>query len=139
MKIDVQEVEDLKGIAKALLAFNPKARFYVINGPMGAGKTTFTKALCHKLGVADRVSSPTFSIVNEYLGTNTKIYHFDFYRLKNINEAYDIGYEEYFYGDGICIIEWAEKVAQLLPEEYTQIDITITGPTTRTFKFSNIK
>ena len=80
---------------------------------MAAGKTTFIKALCEALGVIDIVSSPTFSIVNEYEARDGLVYHFDFYRLKNLQEAYDIGYEDYFYSDAVCLIEWPTKVEEL--------------------------
>ncbi len=89
---------------------------------MGAGKTTLIKALCGELGSADVITSPTFSIVNEYAGTN-KIYHFDFYRLKNQSEALDIGCEEYFYSGHYCFIEWPEKIPDLLPDNYVLINV----------------
>ncbi len=92
---------------------------------MGAGKTTLIKCLCERLGVTDVVTSPTFSIVNEYVGADNKIYHFDFYRLKNQAEALDLGYEEYFYSDAWCFIEWPEKISGLLPENFVRIDIEV--------------
>jgi tRNA threonylcarbamoyladenosine biosynthesis protein TsaE len=94
-------------------------------GEMGAGKTTFIKAFCVALGVKETISSPTFSIVNEYLSaTGRKIYHFDFYRIKDINEAFDMGYEEYLYSDALCLIEWPEKIEALLPENVFPVSIT---------------
>jgi tRNA threonylcarbamoyladenosine biosynthesis protein TsaE len=94
-------------------------------GEMGAGKTTLIKAICTEFGVTDNISSPTFSIVNEYKGRNgKKTYHFDFYRIKSQDEAYDLGYEEYFYSGAICLIEWPEKVKDLLPLEITKVVIT---------------
>ena len=89
---------------------------------MGAGKTTLIKSLCVELGCNDVITSPTFSIVNEYAGPN-KIYHFDFYRLKNQNEALDIGCEEYFYSGSYCFIEWPEKIPDLLPDNYVRVTI----------------
>lgn len=89
---------------------------------MGAGKTTLIKSLCNELGSTDVITSPTFSIVNEYAGAN-KIYHFDFYRLKNQNEALDIGCEEYFYSGSYCFIEWPEKIPDLLPDNYVRVTI----------------
>ena len=94
-------------------------------GEMGAGKTTFIKAVCVALGVKETISSPTFSIVNEYLSASgRKIYHFDFYRIKDINEAFDMGYEEYLYSDALCFIEWPEKFEAILPENVFPISIS---------------
>jgi tRNA threonylcarbamoyladenosine biosynthesis protein TsaE len=90
---------------------------------MGAGKTTLIKSLCESLGVTEPVTSPTFSIVNEYIGAGQKVYHFDFYRLKTQTEALDMGYEEYFYSDAWCFIEWPEKIPGLLPGHYVKINI----------------
>ena len=98
---------------------------------MGAGKTTLIKLLCEYLGTAEPVTSPTFSIVNEYIGKANKMYHFDFYRLKNQTEALDLGYEEYFYSGSYCFIEWPEKIPDLLPEHYVSIAITLTGKNSR--------
>lgn len=125
-------------VAQELLKFSDQGSFFVINGPMGAGKTTFTKSICTALGVTETVSSPTFSIVNEYSGVKGSVYHFDFYRIKSLSEAYDIGYEDYFYGNSICIVEWAEKIEALLPDKYTQVDIEIVNNHTRSFEFKNI-
>lgn len=135
MKLNIQNPSELPEVAKKLIEFAPEASFFVIEGQMGAGKTTFIKSVCDLLGVLDVVSSPTFSIVNEYLGDKGPIYHFDFYRIKNLNEAYDIGYEEYFFGEGICFVEWAEKVKPLLPDTYVEVKIKITGEHSRTFEF----
>src|SRR3984885_8559953 len=98
---------------------------------MGAGKTTLIKALCESLGTAEPVTSPTFSIVNEYEGAGNKIFHFDFYRLKNETEALDMGYEEYFYSGAYCFIEWPEKIPNLLPEHYISIRIEVTDENSR--------
>jgi tRNA threonylcarbamoyladenosine biosynthesis protein TsaE len=105
---------------------------------MGAGKTTFIKVIAETLGVEDLVSSPTFSIVNEYLGKIGRIYHFDFYRIKDVQEAYDIGYEEYFYAGDLCFVEWPEKIAALLPEHYIKIGIQVTGTDQRTISLAKI-
>ena len=94
-------------------------------GKMGAGKTTFTKAVCEELGCDDTITSPTFAIINEYAAANgDPIYHFDFYRIKNLEEVYDIGYEDYFYSGHLCLIEWPELVERLLPEETVRVTIT---------------
>lgn len=93
-------------------------------GSMGAGKTTFIKAICDVLGVTDTVNSPTFAIVNEYLAANSEsVYHFDFYRIKKIEEAYDFGYEDYFYSGNLCLIEWPELIEELLPEDTVRVKI----------------
>jgi tRNA threonylcarbamoyladenosine biosynthesis protein TsaE len=93
-------------------------------GSMGAGKTTFIKAICDVLGVTDTVNSPTFAIVNEYLAASgDSVYHFDFYRIKKIEEAYDFGYEDYFYSGNLCLIEWPELIEELLPEDTFRVKI----------------
>lgn len=97
--IPINSITELSAVAKQLLAFANDDKFFVFEGEMAAGKTTFIKAFCDVLGVEDVVSSPTFSIVNEYESAKGLVYHFDFYRIKNLQEAYDIGYEEYFYSD----------------------------------------
>ena len=98
---------------------------------MGAGKTTFINALCAELGVMDNTSSPTFSLVNEYQGAQETIYHFDFYRLKDEEEALDMGYEEYFYSDAYCFVEWPEKIPNLLPADARTVAIEVCSPTSR--------
>lgn len=105
---------------------------------MGAGKTTLIKTLCECLGTKEPVTSPTFSIVNEYDGTQGKIYHFDFYRLKNQTEALDMGYEEYFYSGHYCFIEWPEKIAGLFPPHYIRINIEVLNSNERLLTFEKI-
>jgi tRNA threonylcarbamoyladenosine biosynthesis protein TsaE len=139
MEIEVNDLEGLPVAALALLEFAGQEKIFLFEGEMGAGKTTFIKAICEALGVEDLVSSPTFSIVNEYLGKNkSRIYHFDFYRIENLQEAYDIGYEEYFYSGDLCLVEWPEKIHGLLPESYIRISITTTAPDTRLISFTKI-
>jgi len=138
MTIELNSITELNSAAKALFNFSGDAKIFVFEGEMGAGKTTFIKTVCEELGVRDVVSSPTFSIVNEYETPDSTVYHFDFYRIKNIREAYDIGYEEYFYSGNICLIEWPERVAELLPENYIKVEITATSPERRVFTFSKI-
>ena len=112
---DATELKDLDGIAKDLLEFIGDHRVLCFYGDLGAGKTTFIKAICRQLGVADEVQSPTFSIVNEYKASGGEpVYHFDFYRLKTEEEAYDLGYEQYLFSNYFCFIEWPEKVEDLL-------------------------
>ena len=132
MNLVVNHIDELKNTADQILAHFPNDRIFTLYGAMGAGKTTLVNALCKALGVADSTSSPTFSIVNEYHSPKGKIYHFDFYRLKFEEEALDMGYEEYFYTDAYCFIEWPEKIPNLLPEEARQIHITVTSPNSRT-------
>lgn len=105
---------------------------------MGTGKTTLIKSLCQHLGVTEPVTSPTFSIVNEYQGRESKIFHFDFYRLKNETEALDLGYEEYFYSGAYCFIEWPEKIPNLLPEHYIRVKIEVTGAGSRQINAESI-
>ncbi len=127
MKIEIYGIEALPHAAKTLLGTFPEERFFAFFGKMGVGKTTLIKELCAQLGVADVVSSPTFAIVNEYATeSNEPVYHFDFYRLKSIAEAYDLGYEEYFYSGCYCFVEWTEKVEEILPDRYLRIEITET-------------
>jgi tRNA threonylcarbamoyladenosine biosynthesis protein TsaE len=122
---------EIPNIVSKLITFSKNARIFLFYGEMGAGKTTIIKSLCEKLGVAEPVTSPTFSIVNEYQGQDGKIFHFDFYRLKNETEALDMGYEEYFYSGAYCFIEWPEKIPGLLPEHYIRIKIEVTGADSR--------
>ncbi len=136
--ITINSIDSLPQVAEQLIYFANGEKFFVFDGEMAAGKTTFIKALCQTLGVKDVVSSPTFSIVNEYESPNGSIYHFDFYRLKNIQEAYDIGYEEYFYSGDYCLVEWPSKVDELLPEKYIKVTIEIKGETERLFAFSKL-
>ncbi|MBB2150178.1 tRNA (adenosine(37)-N6)-threonylcarbamoyltransferase complex ATPase subunit type 1 TsaE [Pedobacter gandavensis] len=138
MNIEVKNLAGLDQAAQEVLEFAQNENFFIFEGEMGAGKTTFIKALAKALGVTEVVSSPTFSIVNEYEGNGRIIYHFDFYRIKNLQEAYDIGYEEYFYSDHICLIEWPEKVAELLPEHYIKIEISASSETERLLSISRI-
>jgi tRNA threonylcarbamoyladenosine biosynthesis protein TsaE len=126
--VTVNSTEELAPAADLLLKSTPQSRIFAFSGNMGAGKTTFIKALCKNLGAADNVSSPTFSLVNEYLAASgEKIFHFDFYRIKDISEAYDMGYEEYLYSGAWCFIEWPEKIAALIPEDAINVLIEVNG------------
>ena len=136
MNIQINSQKDLKSAAIQLLEFAAEEKIFLFEGDMGAGKTTFIKVICEVLGVEDLVSSPTFSIVNEYLAKEDKIYHFDFYRIKDLQEAYDIGYEEYFYSGDLCLIEWPERIALLIPEHHVKVDIQVTGTEQRLISFS---
>lgn len=120
--ISTLSLEDLQQVAKTILKDMDNNNIFAINGNMGVGKTTLIKDFCKALGVQEVVSSPTFALVNEYSGANNNlVYHFDFYRIKKIDEVFDIGYEEYFYSDNYCFIEWPELVLELLPQSYVYI------------------
>ena len=122
------ELIQINSVAKQLLEYTSPHKKFAFYGEMGVGKTTLIKALSLQLGVSDVVSSPTFSIVNEYQADEgAKIYHFDFYRIENEQEAYDIGYEEYFYSDAYCFIEWPEKIPNLIEEDMVKIKMFLEG------------
>lgn len=117
------DLDGLDALAKTLIAFAGDVRIWLIFGEMGAGKTTLIKALCGVLGVEDTVSSPSFSIVNEYPLGEASVYHFDFYRIRNEQEAFEIGTEEYFYSGAYCFVEWPEKIPSLIPSSYVALKI----------------
>lgn len=124
-KIEVNSLEELPAAANAFItAFNGK-KIFLFDAQMGAGKTTFIKELCQTLGVMDNMSSPTYSIVNEYTGAIDIIYHFDLYRVKSLNECLDIGMEEYLYSGNYCFIEWPEIANSLYPEDAIKVSIRI--------------
>jgi len=138
MNLPVKSLDGLRDAVEQLIAFGGSEKIYLFYGDMGAGKTTLIKELCECLGVHEPVTSPTFSIVNEYEGKGTKIYHFDFYRLKNQAEALDLGYEEYFYSGNYCFIEWPDKIPDLLPEHYVRVDVQVLGDNERVLTFAKI-
>ena len=106
----------------------------LFRGEMGAGKTTLISRIVEELGAEDNVTSPTFAIVNQYEGTECRIYHFDFYRIERLEEAYDFGYEEYFYSGDLCLVEWPEKIEPLLPEDAMQVMIRVVDEDSRIFE-----
>lgn len=141
-QIEINGIENINTAAKQfseiiLGQFRKDGRnIFAFYGSMGAGKTTFIKAVCSQLGVEDEVTSPTFAIVNEYTSPVAgTIYHFDFYRVKKLSEAYDMGYEDYFYSDSICFIEWPELIEELLPEETVKVSIEETETGARIVRF----
>jgi tRNA threonylcarbamoyladenosine biosynthesis protein TsaE len=138
MELAVKSTNELYNAAEQLIRFAGTEKIFLFYGDMGAGKTTLIKSLCELLGVKEPATSPTFSIVNEYVGANCKIYHFDFYRLKKQEEALDMGYEEYFYSGNYCFIEWPEKIADLLPDHYTRVEIKVLTDTERQLTFKKI-
>lgn len=122
----VPSIESLPATVKSFLADFPASRIFAFHGELGAGKTTFIKALCQQLGVEEVMSSPSFSIINEYRSIGGEvIYHFDLYRLKSIEEALDIGMEEYLYSDNHCFVEWPERAEGILPEETVFVNISV--------------
>lgn len=127
-KLHIGSEEELSEVAEALLDALGDRRVVVLRGEMGAGKTTLVRAVAEALGVEDRVTSPTFALVNHYRSAaGRSVYHFDFYRIENLAEAYDLGYEEYFYSGDLCLVEWPEKIEELLPEHTMNVRITV-GP-----------
>ena len=130
MTFTVQHLHELDAVADQLLEAGKAQPVWLLDGPMGAGKTTLVKALCRRLGVVNTVQSPTFSIVNEYITSEGKpIYHFDCYRLRNEAEALDIGLEEYLDSGDFCLVEWPERISSLLPAESWTIQIRLEGET----------
>ncbi|WKD86743.1 tRNA threonylcarbamoyladenosine biosynthesis protein TsaE [Polaribacter huanghezhanensis] len=121
----IYSISELNALAKEIIATS-KSKTILFYGEMGAGKTTLIKEICKELGIKDIASSPTFSLVNEYHTANSEIvYHFDFYRIEDENEAYDIGIEDYFYSNAWCLIEWPQNIENLLPLESTEIHISV--------------
>ncbi len=133
MEIKIENIEHLASAARKFVDEMGENRVFAFYGKMGAGKTTFIKAICEAMGVKDVVASPTFAIVNEYADAEGQpVYHFDFYRIKNLREAYDIGCEEYFYSGYPCFIEWPEMVEELLPEDVVNVRIEVSENEERT-------
>ncbi len=131
-KAEIKSLSEINHIAALFLQAHPADRIFAFYGSMGAGKTTFIKALCEEMQVLDYVTSPTFSLINEYETENKgTIFHFDFYRIKDQSEAYDFGYEEYFYSNSYCFIEWPELIESLLPPITVKVYITETGKGSR--------
>ena len=137
MKISIDSLSELSRVADAVIERLGERRVVAFRAPMGAGKTTFTKARCECLGVCDTVNSPTFAIVNEYADTAGDVvaYHFDFYRLKSVAEAIDMGAEDYFYSGAYCFLEWPELVEDLLPEDTLHVSLTEQEDGTRLIEF----
>lgn len=123
--LKITSLDSIEEVAKEFINLMGDDTIFAFYGKMGAGKTTFIKALCKALGVEYEVNSPTFAIVNEYRSETTAelIYHFDFYRIKKVEEVYDLGYEDYFYSGALCFIEWPELIEELLPEDTKKISI----------------
>ena len=145
MEIIIQDPQHIREAARAFIQNMPDSTVYAFYGKMGAGKTTFIKAVCQELGVEDEVTSPTFAIVNEYSCTSPHstlltphssiIYHFDFYRIKRLEEAYDIGFDDYIDSGNLCFIEWPELIEELLPEDAIRVEIEETDNGSRIVRF----
>ena len=124
MEIIITDIEHIGDAARQFVDAIGDHRVFAFYGSMGAGKTTFIKAVCEQLGVEDVITSPTFAIVNEYETNDRPIFHFDFYRIKRLEEVYDMGYEDYFYSGSLCYIEWPELIEELLPDDAVRVTIT---------------
>ena len=122
MEIRIENLDNIRAAAHEFIQNMGDAHVFAFYGKMGAGKTTFVKAICEELGVEDVITSPTFAIINEYEGDET-IYHFDFYRIKKLEEVYDMGYEDYFYSGALCFIEWPELIEEILPDDAVRVSI----------------
>ena len=123
MEIKIQDLAHINEAAKAFVENIGDHTVFAFYGKMGAGKTTFIKAICEELGVEDVITSPTFAIVNEYTAQDGPVYHFDFYRIKKLEEVYDMGFEDYFYSGALCLIEWPELIEEVLPEDAVKVTI----------------
>lgn len=123
---EINNIEELSKVSELLIDWRDYSNIVAFYGNMGAGKTTLIKNLCAKLGVQDEVNSPTFALVNEYQTENLdSVFHFDFYRIKSLEEVFDIGYEDYFYGGNLCLLEWPELIDPLMPEHFIKVEITL--------------
>ncbi len=136
MKIRINSLDNIHEAAKQFIKNMGNGNIFAFYGKMGAGKTTFIKAICEELGVEDVITSPTFAIVNEYTAKGGEpIYHFDFYRIKKIEEVYDLGYEDYFDSGHLCFLEWPELIKDLLPEDTTRVTISVEEDGSRIVEF----
>ena len=133
--ITIDSLDDLATVARQVIDSLDGRNVVAFCGAMGAGKTTLISAIMEELGSADTVTSPTFALVNQYYTAERKaVYHFDFYRINTISEAFDMGYEEYFYSGDLCLVEWPERVEALLPDDVMVVRIEILSPTERRFR-----
>jgi tRNA threonylcarbamoyladenosine biosynthesis protein TsaE len=140
MEIRISNLDNIREAARQFIENIGDHRVFAFYGKMGAGKTTFIKAICEELGVEDIITSPTFAIVNEYtshsslLTPNDSIFHFDFYRIKKLEEVYDMGFEDYFYSGSLCFIEWPELIEEVLPDDAVKVTIEENADGTRSVK-----
>lgn len=134
-RLAIDSEDQLHEVAEALLDSLDGRTVVALRGEMGAGKTTLVRAVAEQLGASDQVSSPTFALVNQYEGAEReRIFHFDFYRIEDEREAFDLGYEEYFYSGDLCFVEWPEKIEGLMPDSVMEVRITVEGSTERSFE-----
>jgi len=132
-ELRINSLEEINSVAKQFIELVGERRVFAMYGSMGVGKTTFVKAVCEELGVQDTINSPTFAIVNEYHTPKDKVvYHFDFYRINDVQEAYDFGYEDYFYSQAMCFIEWPERIESILPSDVINLNFTEEADGSRT-------
>ena len=132
MEITIKSLDSIQEAAKQFVSAIGTHRVFAFYGKMGAGKTTFIKAVCRELGVTDVITSPTFALINEYTdGKGNPIYHFDYYRIKKLEEVYDMGYEDYFYSGNLCLIEWPELIESLLPDDAVRVHLDVLPDGTR--------
>ena len=137
ISIEISNIKDLQKAAKKFLGYFSKPEIFAFYGEMGSGKTSFIQSVCQELNVLDVVTSPTFSLVNEYKSSqHGMLYHFDFYRIQNIREVFDLGYEEYFFQDKYCFIEWPEMIESLLPESSIKVYLEVVSQGKRRLSFS---
>ena len=137
-EITIQGIKDIDRAAEEFLRKIGDRKLVAFFAPMGAGKTTFTTAICRALGVTDPVGSPTFAIVNEYMRADGEpMYHFDFYRINKLSEAIDIGLEDYLYSGCLCIMEWPDNIEELLPEDTLRVDILVNPDGSRTLSWDD--
>ena len=139
MKFNVEKLSDLNVVIAAIIPLLERHKILLLKGALGAGKTTFASALVKQLGAHEAPSSPTFSLVNEYTfnaknGTLSTVYHIDLYRVNSLEEALNMGIEEYLYSGNICLIEWPEIITDIIPEDFTTLEIESTSPTNRKFR-----
>ena len=144
MEITINNLDEMGEKARMFINTLGEQRVIAFYGSMGAGKTTFIRALCQELGVIEPVTSPTFAIVNEYevvdeqssihQSSIKKVFHFDFYRIKRLEEAYDMGFEDYLYSGQLCLIEWPELIEELLPDDAVRVHITVNDDGTRSVR-----
>ena len=133
-RIEIDALSDLPRVAEEVINSLDGRTVVLLRGGMGAGKTTLVSRIAALLGAEDTVTSPTFALVNQYEGSECRIYHFDFYRIDRIEEVFDLGYEEYFYSGDLCLVEWPEKIEPLLPEDAMQVMIRVVDEDSRIFE-----
>lgn len=137
MEIRIKDTEELEVAAREFAAALKGAPHLAFHGEMGAGKTTFISALCRVLGMEDEVTSPTFSIVNEYRGADSRVFHFDFYRIETPEETLDLGLDDYFDSGDLCLMEWPENVADFLPDDVVDVNLRVEPDGSRVISWEN--